>query len=240
MESKNQLTFEMSDLVDVMQSIIDRIPREITVTSINGIRAFTCNTLYVSECKLVEDSMGNIYEVSSFLENEWIDLKPYKNAPAFNDTVIIATQILFLHGTPISTNNEYLEIESRTRKKTPFIWLLESYTENVVGLESSLEAVYENIRLFFMEGAIEDKNNNEQHILYINPMNRLAELFRQVVENDFSFKRPTDTRIIPRARFGVEITDRGNVRHILNDGLSGAEMIITLEMYDIELCKTNC
>ena len=230
----------MKNLVNIIQELIGRIPREIKVSSINGIRVYTCNTLYTTLCKIVTDSVGNKYTIIAFSQNEYLDLEPLDNAPAFDDTVVILAEITYLHGTPISTNNEYLLIESRQSKKTPFIWLLESYQETFLGAESSLEVVYDDIRLFFMDGAIEDESNDRQNELYIKPMQSLAQLFLDVINEDFTFKHPENTRLRPRARFGVEVTNKGNTRHIFNDGLSGAEMVINLEMYDVSICHQNC
>lgn len=227
----------MSSTVDIVQSIVDLIPREIKVSEIQnqGGKIVTCNTLYATEKKIVEDSNGNKYKISGFLENEYLEITPQGNSPEFNDDVIILPKPLFLHGTPLSTNNEYLKVNSRQSKKTPFIWLLESFEEDIEGGDSSLEFSV-RCRLFFMDGAIETKLNPEQHRLYIKPMRALSILFKEVVESQYHFKRPLGTTIRPRPRFGVEVTNKGNKRLIFDDNLSGVESVINIEVLDVNSC----
>lgn len=227
------------DATDYVRDIIAKIPTQLSGISLDGVQFDTCDTLYATVNKLVSDSLGNDYEITDFLQNQWVKVKPLNGAPPFADTVLNLSPITYLHGTPSSVNNEYLLIQSRQKKKTPFIWLLESYEDELPGGDSAIELIF-SLRLFFMEGSIDDKSNDDQHTLYIKPMRRLAQLFIDVVENDFAYKRPTNTRIKPRARFGVEVSNKGNTKHILDDALSGVEMSITLELLDAGLCNKYC
>ena len=227
----------MSNTVDIVASIVELIPRTITVNEIqnSGTKVITCDTLYATELKTVEDSQGNKYSITGFVANEYLEISPVGGAPEFTDTVLILPKPLFIHGTPLSTNNEYLKINSRQSKKTPFIWLLESFEEEIPGGDSALEFSV-RVRLFFMDGAIQAKINAEQHRLYIKPMTRLAKLFKEVVENEYHFRNIEGSLIRPRARFGVEVTNQGNKRKIFDDGLSGVEALLLLEVLDIQSC----
>lgn len=234
----------MTNLVDIIRAIVSEIDREVKVLSVaslgnNEAKATVCSTKYITKCKIVEDSNGNQYEVINFERDDFVDLKPVGNAPEFNDTVIIATPITYLHGTPASVNNEYLTIESRETKKTPFIWLLETYEEQSLESDSSIEAAY-TMRLFFMEGAVEEQANTKHNDEAIKPMKSLTELFLDVIREDFNFKTLSDVTRTPRPRFGVEVLNRGSDRRIIDAALSGYEMRLTLEVYDTTLCKTNC
>ena len=169
--------------------------------------------------------------------NNWVTLTPHKHAAVFDDKVIIAHAVYFLHGTPRSTNREYLALKgNRTYDKTPFVWLLEPYTQNDLPRDSSVEASF-NMTLFFLDWANEPKWSNEQHNEWvIKPMETLAKEFEQVIEDNFSFK-PLGTVIKkPRARFGVILVRKDETEKIIDDDLSGLEVKLTLEVYDVESC----
>ena len=229
----------MSNLVDISRAIVDAIDREIKVLDIQGLTVGVCSTKYITVCKIVTDSSDNQYMVDDFDEDNWVKLTPIGGAPAFNDTVLIAPAIKFLHGTPTSVNNEYLAMEARELKKTPFIWLLETYTEESQEGDSSIEAAY-NARYFFMEGAVEEQPNDKHNKEAIKPMKALSELFLEVIRENTQFKTLTDVARTPRPRFGVEVVNRGSDRRILDAALSGYEMRLTLEIYDVKNCIKNC
>ena len=196
----------MSNLVDIVQCIINNINLEIEINSINGNKVDVCNTLWIRTGKIVKDENGNLYKVTNFKQNKWIELEPYKNAPIFSGSKVLAPEIKFLHGSPSSTNSEYLQISPSTREKTPFIWLLESYEYVDQGLESSIEAAYD-ARLFFMDETNEPKWINDEHNeLAIKPMEALVKAFKDAIDNDYSIKRMDSFRIRVRPRFGVEVT----------------------------------
>jgi len=229
----------MTNLVDIARTLVESIDREVTVLSIAGSKVFVCSTKYITVCKIVTDSSNNKYTVDKFVQDEWLELTPIGGAPAFNDTVLFAPEIKFLHGTPASVNNEYLAMEARELKKTPFIWLLENYTEESQEGDSSIDAAY-NARFFFMEGAIEEQSNDKHNKEAIKPMKALTELFLDQIRADYNFRTLTDVTRTVRPRFGVEVLNRGSDRRILDAALSGYEMRLKLEVYDTSICKTNC
>jgi len=228
----------MSNLVDIVQGIINQIDTSIEVQSTDGVRINVCSTLWISTDKRVEDGLGNVYKVTDFLQDTWIDVTPLNGAPIFGGSVVIAPSITFLHGSPSSTNNEYLQISKRTREKTPFIWLLESYEYVDQGLESSIEAAFD-ARLFFMdETNVKKWINDEHNTRAIKPMEGLVKAFKDVIDNDYSFKRMSSFRNRVRPRFGVEISNQGSKSKIINEDLSGVEVNMTIELYDLSIC--NC
>ena len=229
-----------NNLVDIVRQIINRIDLNIPVVSVvNGVgvdKIFVCNTMHITIGKIVKDEFGNEYKVTDFSFNEWVEVVPYNHLIPFESTVLVAPQILFLHGSPASTNNEYLLVSQRTLNKTPFIWLLESYEYENLPLDSSVIASYD-ARLFFMDWANTPKWKNDQHnSLVIKPMENLSKAFINVIENDYTFKRLGSYKRRPRPRFGVEITDKGSDKTIIHEDLSGVDMSVTLEMFNTELC----
>lgn len=226
-----------SNLVDIVRQLIERIDLNINVNSIIGNKIFVCNTMHVTLGKIVKDEFGNEYRVIDFSFNEWIEVEPIGVSPnPFNSTVIVAPSILFLHGSPSSTNNEYALISNRTLSKTPFIWLLVSYDYDTLPADSSIVASY-NARLFFMDWANVPKWKNDQHNnLVIKPMENLSKAFTDVIEADYTFKRLEAFTRRPRPRFGVEITDKGSDKTIIHENLSGIDLSLKLEMYNTALC----
>tara|TARA_R110002126_G_scaffold93089_5_gene220755 strand:+ start:4442 stop:5134 length:693 start_codon:yes stop_codon:yes gene_type:complete len=225
-----------TNLVDIVRTIIGRIDLNISVNSITGVRIYVCDTMHITLGKTVEDEYGNLYTVTEFSFNEWIEVKPKGHAIPFNSTVVVAPPILFLHGSPSSTNNEYAKINNRTLAKTPFIWLLVSYQYTDLPRDSSIVASYD-ARLFFMDWANVPKWKNDQHNqLVIKPMENLSKAFINIIEADYSFKTLEAYTRTPRPRFGVEISDRGSDKTIIHENLSGIDMSVTLEMFNTALC----
>jgi len=228
------------NLVDIVRQIIDRIDLNIDVKSIVGNRIYVCDTMHITIGKVITDEFGNEYRVTDFSFNEWIEVEPKDGAPdPIVTSYIVAPSILYLHGSPSSTNNEYAKISNRTLAKTPFIWLLVSYEYDLLPADSSLVASY-NARLFFMDWANTPKWKNDQHNdLVIKPMENLSNAFIKVIEDDYTFKRLEAYTKRPRPRFGVEITDKGSDKTIIHENLSGIDLSVKLEMYDTTLCCNN-
>lgn len=227
----------MSNLVNVMQSLINQIPLEIEVKSIDLPRVYVCDTKHIALGKCITDELGNEYTVTAIDPNNWVDLAPKNGAPAFAGTVINAPSILFLHGSPKSANLEYLQVEQRTLKKTPFIWLLESYNYENLPADSSLEAVFD-VRAFLLDWCdLPQWSTGEHNENAIKPMEALRDSLVEVINSDFAFKRLERVTTKVRPKFGVEVTNQGNNQKIIDEDLSGIEIRFDLEAYDLSGCK---
>jgi len=231
-----------NNLVDIVKGIITQIDLNLTVLSITGGDTITlCSTLHVTVGSTVGDGLGNDYNVTAMTDNTSIVVEPLGASPAtFAGAVVIAPYITPLHGSPSSTNEEYLDIQQVSRDKTPFIWLLESYEYEQQSLDSAIVAKYD-ARLFFMDLTYEELWINDQHNdLAIKPMENLQIAFKNVIDNDYTFKRMSNYRVRVRPRFGVEVTNKGSDDKIINEDLSGVEVNMTIELYDMSICTTNC
>lgn len=228
----------MTNLVDIVQFIISKIDLTLPVVSTDGVRVYLCNTLHLTIGKVIEDGLGNTYKITDISVNEWIDVEPYgATVDPFAGEVVICPPITFLHGSPISADNEYLQIDQKTSEKTPFIWLLESYRYSTEAADSSIEAAFE-ARLFFMEWAdVEDWMNSQHNNLAIKPMENLAKAFIDVVNEEYIFRNTSVFNVTVRPRFGVELTDKGSDNKIISEDLSGIELAGNLDVYDVSLCK---
>ena len=224
-----------NNLVDIVKGIVAQIDLNLTVLSITGDTVFLCSTLHFTPGSTVLDESGDPHTVTEIMDNAYV-----KTDPVFTGDVLTAPSITVLHGSPASTNNEYLGLEQVSRDKLPLIWLLESYDYEEMPLDSSILAKFE-ARMFFMDLTYEELWINDEHNdLAIKPMENLQVAFRNVIENNYSFKRLQSYRVKVRPRFGVDVTDRGSDKKIINEDLSGVEVNMTIELYDLSICNSNC
>ena len=224
----------------ILKGLIDAIDLTIPVKSTNGNQVFVCKTLHLNSLREVEDTQGHVYKISDWSNNEWLQLVPEGGAPdPFNDTAIICPELTYLHGTPDATNSEFGKVKNRMQQKVPLVWLYENYRETINGRGSTFER--EIIpRIFFLDSSKFDSWTTEKHHKFsIQPMTNLAEALAEVINKDRRFKTLQSYEIIPRARFGVFIDDRGNDRHILDADLSGVETQPILQKYKDYGCKCN-
>ena len=227
----------MSNLVDIIEGIISKIDLNLTVKSTDGQLIELCNTLHITVGKIVKDELGNEYRVTDIVFNESITVVPIDSAPLFSGSTVVAPEITFLHGSPISTNEEYNKVLDRdSLKKTPFIWLLESYEYENGSRDSSIVASY-SARLFFLDLYYREWLNDEHNELAIKPMENLVRAFKNVIETDYSFKTLDSFRSRVRPRFGVEVANKGSRDKIINEDLSGVEVNMSIELFDLSICK---
>ncbi len=227
----------MSNLVDILKGIISKIDINLTVKSTDGQLIELCNTLHITVGKIVKDELGNEYRVTDIVFNESIAVVPIGSAPLFSGSTVVAPEITFLHGSPISTNEEYNKVlDKDSLKKTPFIWLLESYEYENGSRDSSIVASY-SARLFFLDLYYREWLNDEHNELAIKPMENLVRAFKNVIETDYSFKTLESFRSRVRPRFGVEVANKGSRDKIINEDLSGVEVNMSIELFDLSICK---
>ena len=227
----------MSNLVDIIEGIISQIDLNLTVKNTDGQIIELCDTLHITVGKIVKDELGNEYRVTDIVFNESITVVPIDSAPLFSGSTVVAPEITFLHGSPISTNEEYNKVLDRdSLKKTPFIWLLESYEYENGSRDSSIVASY-SARLFFLDLYYREWLNDEHNELAIKPMENLVQAFKNVIETDYSFKTLDSFRSRVRPRFGVEVANKGSRDKIINEDLSGVEVNMSIELFDLSICK---
>lgn len=223
----------------VLQQAISNIDRAIEVSSSavvgDVVRLNVCRTLNVTKDKIIVDSDGLQWIVIDFIRNERIDLQAYNHADAFEAHFIFSPLPMFLSGTPISVNDEYLQIDKRTREKTPFIWFLSPYSEDAQGRLSAIDYTA-NVRLFFMEEASNPNWLNNDHDKYsVNPMFELVAMFVDALDMLGEVNTIEAWSVIDRPRFGVEVANKGSQGVIIDDYLSGAELNISFALQ-----KENC
>lgn len=226
----------MISVVDIFRSIVANIDLKIKVKSVNGFIVYVCDTKHITIHKVIEDSDGKTWKVKDFKQDEWVELTPLDGQLAFEATHIFAPKPLFIHGNASSANSEYLRVSQITLEKTPFIWLLSGYTEREFGVMSAI-GLEVTARLFFMDETNEREWINDEHLKYtIKPMRKLAGLMVEAIEKDGRFPTLTERSFVDRARFGVEVVNKGNASKIIDDDLSGTQLDLPLKIYK-EHCK---
>ena len=226
----------MSNFSDIVANIVNQISNEITITEVNVYVLSVCETSYVTVRKIVKDDADNEYKVISFVENETITVEPIGHTNDFSGLILFLPKPLFLHGTPKTTNQEYLDVKQNELDKTPFIWLLENYEYDTLEADSAFEAAFSG-RIFFLDAFPMEWDNNEHNDFAIKPMEALKDKFVDIIEESFDFRRLKNTKTIVRPRFGVYVDNKGNDEKILDTDFSGVEFRLKLEVYDLEACK---
>ena len=225
------------NLVDVIGDLISRIGT-IQVSSIDLPTVYICgSTLSIRVGDVITSETGEEYTVTAVDPNVSIDVEPKDHTTPFAGPTVNMKPITFLHGTPQSTSEEYLELDTDTANKTPFAWLLETYEYDTGGRDSALAADFD-VRMFLLHEADEEEWDNNQHNdLAIKPMEAVARKLEEIIEEDFNFTGFTGMNVKVRSRFGVYVTDKGNTAKIIEEDLSGVELRFRLKAYDVEACR---
>lgn len=224
----------MKNLVDIIKDIVDSINREVSVISIDGDKVFLNETLYITIGHVIEDLEGNKWKVTEIQDNDYIRVEAYGHELVFSSSKVFAKEITYLHGDPISTNNEYLNESRLTSEKTPFIWLVESYTYEDLPRDSSVSSAFD-VRLFLMDWAPDQWFNDDHNNYAIKPLSNLQEALKSVIEQDYMFKTLDTLRPTVRNRFG----DVNNNKLIIDERLSGIELNFKLEIFAEGCSESN-
>lgn len=230
----------MDNLPEIVQSIIDQIDLNLKVDRVEVDKLFVCETtlhLTIGKIILID---GKEYNIVDFDLNKWVQVEPlgHSDPVPLDTTVLAAPKITFLHGDPKSTDAEYLEVSTRTRMKTPFIWL-STYEFEDLPRDSSLDLSFE-ARFFFLDEAGENSWNNDKHNKRATkPMHNLLKAFVKVIEKDFNFKTMASVRGVVRPRFGVTVKGESPKEKIINEDLSGIDAKMKIEIYDESSCLCN-
>jgi len=228
----------MKDFTIILKELIDAMDLTIAVNSVVGDKIYVCKTLHLRELRVIEDELGNEYEVQDISNDEWIQVVALNGAPdPFEGSTVVCPPVYYLHGTPVTTNSEYSDLATESGNKTPFIWLWENYREDIFGIRSSIEREIKP-RIFFMdETDEEDWTNEEHHKQAIQPMINLANELLRTIRNTPIFKRGFDSELMPRSRFGRFVDPEGNEEQIIDEYFSGVELQPTLMKYKQYSCE---
>jgi len=139
----------------------------------------------------------------------------------------------YFHGTPIGINQE-INGES-VSKKAPMIYLYEVFPETEMDENSSIIRE-SDIRLFFLDDAdFENFDTEDYYALRLEGLNSLVDQFilayrksRSFFSFDTTFKRTNFTK------WGVIANNKGAIKNIFDDELTGIELTFTAKLTDCE------
>jgi len=241
------------DTALIIKELVSKISATIIITDINpdgdgNYVITTCNTYYVTPKSIIEIA-GVKYKVESVEQNESITVsKVLDSDPDPSGTSIELGAPFYIHGSIISTKNE-LDNITDWGIKYPMIYLYEIYRERFVTDQTSAVGYRPRVRLFFMDQTNpRDYTNATQYENVLRPMRSLVFEFLKVLENSRKelAKLETDYELVPWVNFGRFEAERGNVRKLFSDDISGYELSIELpirrEYLDLLECKSsiNC
>lgn len=222
----------MKALKDILKErIVDYLASTIVVDSVDGLIVYVCNTSYLRVGSVVTDGADISYKVTDISPNEWIQV----DDEGFTGNINLKP-VLFLEGTPISTNNEYLQISNYSEDKLPLIWLVQNYRERNYGEHDTREREV-TCTILFLDTYNRDWINDQIKDNSLRAMYSLMGQFTQRLQDDFQYFNGLEVfDTVPRARFGVETT-KGTESLIINDFLSGVELSMTFTINKLENCN---
>jgi hypothetical protein len=225
----------MKDIARVVEELVNAIDNTILgdFDAISG-HINTCHTKWTRVGKVVENSAGDEYRVTSVVNDEYITAVPILPSSPPLDGVITIPSPFWISGTHIATNNEWTKASKNLLNKTPLAWLLETLRMQKYGLADTRDFESE-IRLFFLdETDVVNYYTADHREQVVEPMEELAKAFIDAVASNRNFKTLEEYEMLTFSRFGVERSD-GMFQNILDANLSGVELRVTLTKY-----KDNC
>lgn len=228
----------IQDLSDVIENFVQQIDPVITGTWDSATKTFfTTDYKYARIGKKVTDGANKTFLITNISGN-LLTLKPLTSTLNVSGNITLP-EPFYITGTRLATNNEWNEADRDLMKKTPLAWLLETIRMKVYGRGSSYDWESE-FRIFFL-----DETNVTQYYTadhreqVVKPMTKLAQMFIDIITNDFRFVPFEDYELITFSRFGVE-QENGMFQNVLDANLSGVELRLRLIKYKpVSKCSTN-
>lgn len=236
----------MKDIFYIIKDeIVSKLDRNLVIYNANLLTDkwlvdIKCSVKWSRTFKTVTDSLGNIFTIVSVnYDTNQIGLGIIYDV---NDNVIepIGTLVLelpeFFIGTPIRTNEEWLLFSSNEMKKTPFIWMLEPTSENILDYKTDIERK-SDIHLVLLDSnnsvqwQTKDVHDNRLQALY-NLVFEIREAIRENIAYFDAFEQTYDIKNF--TRFGSESAG-GFSANIIDADLTGIEM-----RFNLSILKQAC
>lgn len=224
-----------NEITNIVRGLAGRVDNVIEgVYNASEERTYVCDTKWSRVGKKVSDEADNVYTITKVVEDEYIEVTPLLVSNPPLEGKIYLPSPYFVTGTRMATNREWTISTNKMSDKTPLTWLLEIIRMSKKGRESAIDFESE-LRLFFLDET--DIRNyytadHRENVTY--PMEKLAEAFMKVIDEDRAFETIFEYQMITFSRFGVELA-QGMFENILDANLSGVELRINLRKF-----KTNC
>jgi hypothetical protein len=239
------------DTVKIVEDLVNLIGPSVTIDSItdNGDGTYkidVCNSYWIKEKSRVTIS-GTVYKVIDVVQNDYFTVKKIKSSDQDpTGTEFTLDPPFYIHGSIMSVKTE-LDSIKKPSIKYPMVFLYEVYRERLIVDKTNPVGFETRVRLFFMNDT-DPRNytNATQYENVIRPMRMLVQEFLNVLDSNGKIINKLDDNadLTPYVNFGKFETDRGEVKKLFNDDISGYELSINLpikrEYLDKLLCENKC
>lgn len=225
----------MKEFSTLFEEIVNRIDNTLSLVSQNGNQYQVCDVKYSRVGKSLFGKMENgdtigVYITNVDYENNIITLA---NSQIISDLYL--QEPTSMTGTKIATNQEWTQLSKNVTQKTPFIWLLDNYTETEYDDQFSLERDIDCTIFFLDETNIKDFYTSDHKKQVVQPMINLSKEFMNAIKKWRIFKTPETQNRKDLTKFGTE-SQEGYIKNILDANLSGTLLSLKLSKYK-DLCK---
>jgi len=223
----------MKEFSSLFEEIVDRIDNTLSLISISGSQYYVCDVKYARKGKIIYGKTNNGSNIGVYITNVNGNIITLANNQIVSDLEL--QKPTCLTGTRMATNIEWTKMSKDIREKTPFIWLLDNFTETEYDDEYSLERDIDCTIFFLDETNIKDFITKDHKKEVVQPMINLSIEFMNAVKKWRIFKTPATQNRQDLTKFGTE-SQNGFVKNILDANLSGTLLSLKLSKYK-DLCK---
>jgi len=217
-------------ITDIISAIVTSIRDTGTISSIT--KSGNIYTVYTSDTKKLKQYHyvvinSNSYQITEILLNTYFKIT---SSTAVTGTQWIAEAPYFYSGTPIAIDSILKQIQNGS-KKYPVIVLFETIRQNIINDNTKATGINADVNLFFMDNAnFKDWLTEDHYENVIEPMQEYLDEFiaacnKSIYINEYEFDK---YNIINHAKWGIYVEEKGKVRSIFTDELSGIELQMTL------------
>lgn len=225
----------MIEFSALFEQIVSRIDNKLSLIDQNGSQYLVCDVKYARKGKLVTGKTSDNNIISIAITNVDYENNIITLANSQIEKDLELQQPTSITGTKMSTNIEWTKMSKDIRTKTPFIWLLDNYTETEYDDQFSLERDIDCTIFFLDETNIKDFFTSDHKREVVQPMINLSKEFMNAVKKWRIFKTPETQNRKDLTKFGTE-SENGFVKNILDANLSGTLLTLKLSKYK-DLCK---
>jgi hypothetical protein len=215
--------------VDIIEDFIDSIALTGIILSFSDDGTNTTIQVaktYHARARMPINIDGTDYVIDSVVNNTSITVR----GVIANPLVYLLPNPFYFHGTPVMTNANHIN-GAKSSDKVPMIYLYEILRERDLRLNSSIIRE-SDLRLFFLDSANFGEWETDDH--YSNRLTGLNNLVDEFIKAGRSFPCfylfETDFTRINHVNFGVYQDNKGHVRKIFDDDLTGVELSFTLPL----------
>lgn len=243
----------MRDVIKILNNVINNNDYVIDIDSVEKLNDTqfkliidSCdlsknNTLWLRECLIltIDDNKYKVVELGEEDDDVYFILEKMKSSTPDleNVTEIVLNKPTFIHGTVPASNIEI----SQDCIDMPIIYLYEIFENNKQSLESNLDTIAFNLRLFFLSDYDDEWLTTDHYNNVIYQMQNLMFLFVEnlkkdsYIDDDYILRNAY--KYYNRSKLGSFKGNKGNEKGLFDRKLSGVELVINLPIKKVNNCK---